>query len=396
MSDERSGPLQGIRVIDLSSVLMGPSSTQYLGDLGADVIAVEGEGGDRNRGMGPGSHPELSGIAMNLMRNKRSLAIDLKQPAGRAVFLDLARTADVMVTNLRPGPLSRLDLSYDVIRQVRPDIVFCQAAGFPSDGPRADAPAYDDIIQSASAVGDVFARAGHEPILAPTLIADKVAGMAIASAVLAALLHRERTGAGQQIEIPMIDVMRSFVLAEHGSGAIPDPPVREAGYPRILTPERRPQATSDGWINILPYDKEHYEAIFAAGGRDDLVADPRIQTRDGRYDHSDSLYRDIATCLINRSTDEWLDFCSQHAIPATRAATLDELVDGLPLADHPHAGPYRVIPPAPRFSATPAAVRRPAPLIGEHGTELLTELGYSPAELDRLRAAGVLFPRPES
>lgn len=385
------GALSGVRVIDLTSVVMGPLSTQQLGDLGADVISIEDSVGDTNRSMGPGPIAGLSGVSLNLLRNKRSVSLDLKHPEGRAVFLRIAATSDVMVTNLRPGPLGRLRLTYEDVRAVRPDIVFCQAHGYPSDGPQADAPAYDDIIQSASAIGELFERQGHEPSLLPTLVADKVAGLTIASAVLAALFHRSRTGLGQRIEVPMIDVMRAFVLVEHGAGAIPEPPVDRAGYRRILTPERRPQRTSDGMINVLPYTREHYQTLFRAGGRDDLLDDPRTETRETRIANSDSLYREIAAILTQRSTQQWLALCDEHDIPATRAASLDDLVNGLPLGSHPTAGAYRVIPPPVRFSLTPASVRTPAPTIGQHGREVLAEVGYSEAELHALESASALF-----
>ncbi len=387
-----TGPLAGIRVLDLTSVIMGPLATRTLGDLGADVITVEVLRGEPHRTMGPGPHPQLSGIALNLMRNKRSIALDLKVPEGRQACLDLAATTDVMITNLRPGPVHRLGLDYASVRAVRPKIIYCQAHGYPSDSDQAEAPAYDDIIQSASAVGDVFRRAGHEPTLMPTLVADKVAGLTIANAVLAALVHRGTTGEGQHVEIPMIDVMRAFILTEHGAGAISEPPMTGPGYPRILTPQRKPQPTVDGWINVLPYDRDHYIALFTEGGRTDIETDRRFRTRAGRFENSDSLYGDVAAILATRTTGEWLTFCKAHGIPATAAATLDDLVDELPLAEHPTAGTYRVIRPPERFSATPVGVHRPAPMIGEHGRQLLTEVGYDPLQIDDLVANGILGP----
>ena len=334
--------------------------------------------------MGPGPRPGLSGVSLNLLRNKRSVGLDLKHPDGRAAFLTLAADCDVLVTNLRPGPLSRLGLAYDDIRAVRPDVVFCQAHGFPSDSDDAARPAYDDIIQSASAIGELFERQGHAPSLLPTLVADKVAGLTIASAVLAALFHRSRTGEGQRIEVPMIDVMRSFVLVEHGAGAMFEPPLDSAGYRRILTAERRPQQTADGWINVLPYTDDHYHALFAAGDRLDLLDDPRIATRESRIANSGTLYREVANILVSRTTAEWLEFCDTEGIPATGAATLDELVAALPLADHPEVGRYRVIPPPVRYEVTPASVRTPAPLTGQHGREVLAAAGYDDKTLDRL------------
>lgn len=389
-SENAAGPLAGVRVVDLSSVLMGPVATRTLGDLGADVIFVESATGDRNRSMGAGPTAQFSGIALNLLRNKRSIAVDLKQSRGRQAFLDIAATCDVMITNLRPGPLGRLGLRYEAVREVRPDIVFCRAHGYPSSSDQADAPAYDDIIQSASGVGDLFGRTGVDPILFPSLVADKVCGLTIANSVTAALYHRALTGQGQCIEIPMIDVMRAFVLTEHGSGAISAPPVANAGYARILTPERKPQRTADGWINILPYDQEHYVALFEAGGRPDLAADERFATPIERVTHSDSLYRDVASVLGQRTTAEWLELCTEHGIPATEAATLDEIVSVLPIDEHPVAGPYRVIPPPEQFSETPPGVRRPAPGIGEHGREILAEVGYDTGTIDSLVDSGIL------
>ncbi|HEY5109415.1 MAG TPA: CoA transferase, partial [Acidimicrobiales bacterium] len=212
MPPTSTGPLHGVRVLDLSSVIMGPLATQILGDLGADVITVEDPKGTLSRVMTAGPVPQLSGLALNLLRNKRSVVLDLKDPEGRQRLLDIAATVDVMVTNLRPATLGRLRLAYDDVREVRPDIVFCQAQGYPSDSPAADAPAYDDVIQAGSGIPDAFRRQGGVPVLVPTLVADKVSGLTIAYAVLAALFERERTGRGQQIEVPMIDVMTAFTL----------------------------------------------------------------------------------------------------------------------------------------------------------------------------------------
>ncbi len=390
MDQPQIGALDGIRVLDMTTVVMGPLATRSLGDLGADVITIETKHGDLNRRMGPGPDRDFSGTSLNLMRNKRSIALDLKDERGRSACLAIATTCDVVVTNLRPGPLGRLGLDYDAIREVRPDIVFCAAHGYPSDGPKADAPAYDDIIQSASGVSDLYQRVGGEPNLLPTLVADKVSGMAIANAVLAALYYRSRTGHGQRIEVPMIDVMTSFILTEHGGGAIPEPPTGEPGHTRILTPTRRPQPTADGWISLLPYNKDHYDAVFAAGGRADLVGDARYRTTRERMANSGALYGDVAAILPQRTTEEWLDFCTEHGIPATRATTLDELIEGLPLEEHPTAGSYRLIPPAERFSETPARLHRHAPRVGEHSREVLREIGFDATELDALEDAGVL------
>lgn len=382
-----SGPLLGVRVLDLSSVVMGPYATQQLGDLGADVIVVEDRAGDTNRFMSLGPVPGLSGTSLNLMRNKRSVRLDLKQEEGRAALLAIAATCDVMITNLRPGPLGRLRLTYDDVRAVRPDIVFCQAQGFASDSDRAEAPAYDDIIQSAAGIPDLFVRQGHEPSLMPTLIADKVCGMAVQSAVLAALFHREKTGEGQRVEVPMVDVMTSFVLVEHGGGGIPEPPSNTPGHLRILTPWRKPQPTSDGFVHILPYHGRHYQRIFEAGGRPDLAADDtRFVDRPARFANSDSLYQSVAELTPTRTTADWLAICDADGIPATAVATIDGLLDELDLVEHPTAGLMRHIPHPVRYSATPASVRRSAPLCGEDTADVLAEVGFETEDIQRLQA----------
>ena len=384
------GALTGVRVLDLTSVVMGPYATQILGDLGADVISIESATGDTNRVMGPGPHRWLSGVSLNLLRNKRNVTLNLKHERGRGLLLEIAATCDVFVTNLRPGPLSRLRLTYDDLVAVRPDIVYCQAHGFPSDSDRADDPAYDDIVQSATGIADMTRRSYGEPRLVPTILADKVAGMTIAYAVLAALFHRERTGNGQRIEVPMVEAVKAFMLVEHGAGAVLRPPMGPAGYERVLTPERRPHPTLDGWIGILPYSKESYDALFAAGGRDDLVGDERYQHGRARIENSDFLYRQVREILATRTTDEWLEFCQDNHIPASRLTTLEEIVEEQPEAVHPVAGTYKQVRPGARMSRTPMGTRRHAPLPGENNTDVLAELGYDDADVEKLLAEGVL------
>ena len=388
------GPLDGIRVLDLTSVVMGPLATQVLGDLGADVITIESGRGDTGRGMGPGPVRQLSDVSLNLLRNKRNVALDLKAPSGLAALLRIAATCDVFVTNLRPGPLTRLGLGYDRVVAVRPDVVFCRAQGFPSDSPEADEPAYDDIIQAAGGVSDVVRRATGTPAMVPILIADKVSGLVLAYAILAALLHRERTGQGQEIEVPMVDALRAFMLVEHGSGAMSgeDRAERETGYQRILTPFRRPQRTADGWIATFPYLDAHWDALLRAGGRDDLVGDPRL-SRDGRYKHTSFVYSTLESVMVTRTTGEWLELCRRETIPAAEAADLDDIIDALPDAEHPAAGAYKLVPPPVRFSRSPASVRRHAPLIGQHNREVLEEVGFTSAEISSLEETGVLRTR---
>jgi crotonobetainyl-CoA:carnitine CoA-transferase CaiB-like acyl-CoA transferase len=387
--EQASGPLEGIRVLDLTSVVMGPLATQILGDLGADVITVESRDGDINRTMSSGPVRGLSGVSLNLLRNKRNALIDISQPAGRSALLRIAAGCDVFVTNLRPASLRRARLDYADISAVRSDVIYCQAAGFASDSDDADKPAFDDIIQAASGVPDLMRLAGLPPALVPMLLADKVCGLVIAYAVIAALFHRERTGHGQRVEVPMIDAMRAFALVEHGGSAIPVPPRGPAGYPRILTPLRTTAATADGWMALQPHRDEHWTALVLAAGLDDLAGDPRLTTR-SLWREPGFGYATLSRVLATKTTAEWLAFCAEHGIPAAKAVGLDKVIAELPEAEHPQAGTYKVIPPPARFSATPASVRRPAPLPGQHSAEILAEAGLSRAEIDRLAETGVL------
>ena len=389
-----SGPLSDVRVLDLTSVVMGPLATQILGDLGADVITVEDIGGDTNRYMGPGPHPQLSGVSLNLMRNKRNISLDLKHPDGREACLRLAERSDIVITNLRPGPLSRLGLAYDDVRARNPRIIFCQAQGWPTDGPAGNRPAYDDVIQSASGLADTYLRRDGTPAIPPTIVADKVSGLTIVYAVLAALHHRDRTGEGQRLEVPMVEAMTAFVLAEHGSAAIPEPPLGAAGYTRVMSSNRGPQRTADGWVHMLPYSKANFVAIYTAGGRADLAADPRLESRANRAKVANELYGEVKAITPSRTTDEWIAFCDEHDIPAGRVADLDEIVAALPLAEHPLTGPYHVIPTGVRFDSTPTSVRRHASLIGQDGDEVLLEAGYSAGEVAALRDSGALRSKP--
>ncbi len=387
-------PLDGVRIIDMTSVVMGPLGTHVLADQGAEVIVIEDRRGDTNRSMGIGPHPELSGVTMNLMRNKRSIGLDVRTPEGYEALGRLVASADVFVTNLRPGSRGRARVTYDDLRVFKPDLIYCAAAGYPADSELADAPAYDDIIQSASGIADLSQRVGLPPVLMPTLVADKTAGLVIANAIAVALFQRERTGRGADVTIAMTEVMRSYLLVEHGASAIPEPPLGPAGYARILTPERRPHATSDGIINVLPYDQSHYETIFRLGGRLDLLDDQRILTRRSRIENGGSLYREVAAILLQRTTDEWIELFRAADIPASKVGTIDELVAVLPLAEHPHGGRYRVTPPLTGQTASADVVRRHAPLHGEHNREVLAEVGYSAAEIDAFERDGVLYAGP--
>lgn len=378
-------PLTGITVLDLTRVVMGPLATQVLADQGADVIMIEADTGDTNRVMGPGPHPELSGISLNLLRNKRSVSIDLKSTEGRSMLEELVRRSDVVVSTMRPHVLSRLGLDYPSVRALREDVVYCQAQGFPVGSARASEPAYDDIIQAASGVSDLVQRVTGEPGLMPTIFADKVCGLVMAQAITAALLQRSRTGHGRHVEVPMNQAMNAFMLVEHGAGAISEPPTSVAGkpatgYARVLSPDRRPHPTSDGWVHLLPYRPEHYAALFGEAGVPGAAEDPRYIDLRATIANSDSLYRDVRRITPSRTTAQWLDYCRQAGIPATAVASMQDLVDELPLTQHPHAGMYRTIPAMAVFHGASMTIPSPAPLIGEHTAAVLDELGVPQTE----------------
>ena len=383
-------PLAGLRVVDLTSVVMGPFATQILGDLGADVTVIETPQGDANRHMGPGPAPDISGVALNLLRNKRSIVLDIRTDEGYSILQAMVASADVFVTNLRPGSRERARITYDDLRAVNPQLVYCAAVGHRPDSPEADTAAYDDIVQASTGFVDVNRRAGLPPVLAPVLVADKVSGMAIAQAVTAALLHRERTGEGSESILAMDDIMRGFLLAEHGAAAIAEPPQGPSGYPRLMSAERAPLPTTDGLVTILAYERHHFEGLIRIGGRLEMLEEERFMSRLGRLEHIDELYREYRRIANGFTTQEFLAACRREGVPAHEVVTLDDVVAALPLVDHPDLGPYRVTPPVVPTNNPAAPPRRHAPHLGENAKEVLSELGYSTDDIERLMSAGVV------
>jgi crotonobetainyl-CoA:carnitine CoA-transferase CaiB-like acyl-CoA transferase len=389
-SGHPTGPLSGVRVLDLTQVVMGPYATQILGDLGADVITIEPPNGDPLRAIGTGSHPQLGGAALNMLRNKRNIALDIKVPEGMSAFSRLVASCDVFITNLRPEPLVRLGLTYKALAEVKPDLIYCEAHGFPTEGARADEAAFDDAIQASAGVAAMMGKLYGSPALIPTVLADKVSGLAIAYAVAAALYHRSLTGQGQRIEVPMHDVMSAFVLAEHGADAIQQPPLGPPGYGRLLTPNRKPYPTLDGFVLLIPYSKRNWVDLFKAGGIERPEDDPRLASATSRSQHYDALYAEVADIVRTRTTAYWRQWSAQHGIASSEIATLEDLVADLPQAEHPVSGRYKTIPAPVRFSLTPQDVRRPAPLIGQNNREVFAEIGFTDSELNALEASGAL------
>ncbi len=392
------GALAGIRVIDLTTVLMGPMATRMLGDHGADVIRVETTSGDSTRNGIPSRHFGMSGFSLNLQRNKRSLSIDLKREAGRQVMLDLVATADVLVTNMRAGALTRLGLDEASVNAVNPALIYCRANGFASKGPYGNKAAYDDAIQAASGLAGLFTATNGRPTYVPSVIADKVTGLHVVQAVMAALIHRYRTGSGQNIEVPMFETMVSFNLVEHLRGAAFEPPEGPFGYERLLSPARRPYSTADGFICLLPYTDDNCRDFFDFIGRSDLADDERFSTHNARVAHTSELYDLIAEAAQTKTTEVWIEFCDKVSIPAAKVMELSDFADDPHLAEvelvqiahHPSEGDYRYIRDPVIYSDSPTELRRHAPRLGEHSAELLGELGYDTEKISALVADGVV------
>ncbi|QKW10184.1 CoA transferase [Streptomyces sp. NA04227] len=384
------GPLAGLRVVELATVIMGPYAAAQLGDLGADVIKIEAPGGDPTRHFEPRRHEGMAGATLNLNRNKRSVRLDLKTPAGRDALLALLGTADAFITNVRPQALQRLGLRYEDVAPVNPGLVYANAQGFRSDSPQGDNAAYDDILQAASGLVSLNEQVSGGAYYVPTLLADKVCGLVIVQSVLAALRHRDRTGAGQHVEVPMADTMIAFNLVEHLAGASLDP-VQEPGYgyTRVLSKERKACPTADGWMCVLPYNDRNWRDFFTHAGRPDLAADPRFTTMPQRVAHADELYAYVREVTPKFTNAQWQDFCDRVSIPAHPVHSLQEAAESsyaqegglLQTVEHPSEGAYRYIAPPVRYSRTPGRLWRHCPHVGEHTEEVLTEVGFDPALL---------------
>jgi crotonobetainyl-CoA:carnitine CoA-transferase CaiB-like acyl-CoA transferase len=383
------GPLDGVRVIDLTTVIMGPFATHIFADLGADVIKVESPDGDSLRAYMPQRHHAMSGSFLNLNRNKRSVCLNLKTPSGREVLDRLLAEADVFVHNLRPATIGRLGYEYERVRSLNSKIIYCAAQGFGSDGPYADKAAYDDIIQAGSGLAALFAAVAGSPAYAPTVICDKLAGQAIAYAVMAALFQRERGGAGQAIEVPMFETAIEFNLIEHMAGFAFQPPLGPPGFARLLSPQRKPYRTQDGYICILPYSDRNWLDFYDFTGRHEVRDDPRFATLAERVQHIDVLYRIVEQEAARRTTAEWVAFCDAKSIPCMPVTALADLPEDPHLAAvglfqdevHPTEGPYRAIQRPVAYSNCPFEIRRHAPRLGEHTAEVLAELGFSNIEV---------------
>ena len=391
-----AGPLEGVRILELSTVVLGPWACQILADMGADVIKVEPPYGDSNRVLGASRNPGMAALYLTCNRNKRSIVLDLKQESGRAAVLKLAEQADVLIHNNRPQVMTRLGLDYADLKSVNPKIIYCGTYGYGKAGPYGSKGALDDSIQAASGIAMLNKMVLGEPRYLPTVIADKTTALGVVYAVTAALYHRERTGVGQELEVPMYESMVYYTMAEHLWGMTFEPPIGTAGYTRLMSHHRKPYKTRDGYIAILPYLDAHWKTFCEVSGRTDLLEDPRFTTLADRVKNIDDTYDETAKTMATRTTQEWLDVFGETSVPTNMVNTLEDLVDDPHLnavdfwevVDHPTEGKIRMTKFPVSFSETPADVRRLPPRLGEHSIELLKEAGLSQAEIDKMLESG--------
>jgi crotonobetainyl-CoA:carnitine CoA-transferase CaiB-like acyl-CoA transferase len=387
------GPLTGVRIIDLTVAVLGPVATQILGDLGAEVIKIEAPEGDMMRSIGPMRHPGMAAYFLNINRNKKSVVLDLKKPAAQQALLRLAATADVLVHNMRPGAARRNGIGYAAVSKANPRIVYASASGWRADHPHGDRAAFDDVIQGESGFAALNKGADGEPRYAPMVICDKICGYVLASMVGMALYAREKTGKGQEIHVPMVDTMAAFNLVDHLWHGVFGEPEKGLGYPRMLTPHRRPYATTDGHVCLLATTDRQWRNLFEAVGAPELADDPRFNSIAARTANIDELYNWVAERMKTKSTAEWRAGLDAADVPnggvndlmgVVRDPYLNEAGFFQPL-DHPTEGRLTTMPFPVSFSGTVPDRNEPPSHLGEHTESTLRELGFSADEIAAIR-----------
>ena len=390
------GPLHGVRVLDLTTVVMGPFATQILAELGADVIKIETHEGDNMRHVGPLRHAGMGHLYINLNRGKRGVVLDLKQPEGLEAFMRLVPGADALVYNVRPSAMTRLKLSYEDVRAANPRIVYVGCYGYSERGPYAGRAAYDDLIQGATGLPWLASREGAEaPRYVPVNLADRVTGLHVVYAVTAALFQRERTGQGQSVEVPMFESIAHFVLGDHLAGLSWEPAIGPTGYPRLA--HRRPYATSDGYLCVLVYNDKQWKSFLEAVGRPELWDDPRFNSHGRRARHIDEVYALLAGLMQQRSTAQWMELLEKADVPFARMNRPEDTVADPHLnasgffvtEEHPTEGRMRAMRTPTDWSVSKPDMPAPAGLLGSHSAQVLREAGYSDAQIEQLAARGV-------
>lgn len=393
-------PLHNIRVIEMGSVVLAPYAAQVLAELGATVIKIEPLAGDSTRSLGHAEHAGMASLFLNCNRGKQSVAIDVKQPAGYAALKRLVESADVFLHNTRFDSAERLGINYERLSAVNPRLVYCATYGYGAAGRGAKRPAYDDIIQAGSGIAAFKGAIDGIPAYAPTIIADKTTALFVVIGVMGALMRRGVAGGGCQLEVPMLETMVNFVSVEHLNGLTWDVPVAPSGYKRLLNAYRRPHATKDGFLAVMPHSEKQWRKFFTLVGREDVLVDPRFADAASRSRNVDALYVEVSRTLPTRTTEEWVDLFTENDVPFGPVNTLEDLVSDGHLNDvgfwhkieHPTEGTLRV--PSfpvrdggPKGDATPVAL---APTLGQHTEVVLRGVGYTAEEIEALARTGVI------
>ena len=387
-----AGALKGIKVLDLTSVGFGPYACQILGDYGAEIIKIESPDGDITRGIGPFRNNGMGHFFLNANRNKRSLVLDLKTAAAKKIFFSLVKSADVVMTSIRPAAMDRLGLGFEDCNKVNEKLIYVALVGFGQSGPYAKKPAYDDIIQGVSGMASMQGGRNEDPTFVNASICDKICSQIAAHATLAALFSRTNDGIGQLVEVPMFESMVGFNLVEHQSGMTFDPPIGVRGYERSMAKHRKPYATLDGFVCALPYTTKHWQTFFSLMKREDLVNDPRVVNAKLRSEKIAELYELVSELVKDWPTNDLLEALNIADIPHGEATDLNNLendhhlsdIDFFQLIDHPSEGKIKLTSPPVNFSKTPATIERLPPLLGEHNEEILKEIGYTDQEISQL------------
>jgi crotonobetainyl-CoA:carnitine CoA-transferase CaiB-like acyl-CoA transferase len=382
---EHTGPLTGVRVIDLTAMVMGPYCTQIMADMGADVIKIEPPAGDNTRYISVGPEPGMAGVFVNVNRGKRSVVLDLRTEDGKATLRRLVEDADVFIHSMRGKAIAKLGFGYEDVVAINPSIVYTNCYGYGRRGRDADRTAYDDTIQAECGLPYAQEQLTGEASYVGTIMADKVAGMTALYATTMALFHRERTGEGQEVEVAMFETMAAFMLVEHANGAMFSPPLGGAAYPRALTPNRKPYRTKDGYLSALVYNDKQW-AAFVDGVRP-AWAGAHFATLEQRARQIETVYELLGETFLERTTQEWLDLLGSLDIPSAPVRTLDELFDNPHLND---AGFFETVdseygqvrfPGMPTwFSRTPGRIAGPAPRLGAHTDEVTAQLRATAAD----------------
>lgn len=393
--------LTNIRVLDLTSVVFGPYASQMLADFGADVIKVESPQGDSTRATGPAREPGMAAVFLGTNRNKRSLVLDLKQAAAREALLRLVDTADVFMHSVRPQKMAKLGLDQTTLMARNPRLIYAGLYGFGSGGAYSGNPAYDDTIQGLSGTADMVARQTGTPRYLPTIAADKTCGLFASQAIMAALLQRERTGKGLFVEVPMFESMASFNLVEHFYGGHFADDATPPGYPRTLSPFRKPYRTADGYVCIMPYTDAHWTRFFEASGNAQYAQDPRFTSITARTKHIDTLYEILESIVATRTSQDWLQFFHEQEIPAAPMNRLEDLPSDPHLASvklfvdlqDDKQQPYRFVRNPVRLEGSDVPPAMP-PRLGEHSEQLLREAGLSEQQIQALVQTGATVTDP--